>query len=183
MPLGFNFVCSLLQPWVANSQFSLNSKTCLRRSRRGSVLYNLRNCQCGWVFMRMVFSILSVLLPPTVMVAVFFTNLELHGLQSNSRILYASMGGFVALFSYAHCCQNQLQRPPTNFVGLGVLTVVLGVLCFDLFSSCFYNIALGSGDYGSHCFTRTIYASYTDGFTGCGPFTYCSMIVLNVGLC
>mmetsp|Transcript_61839 Transcript_61839/g.192065 ORF Transcript_61839/g.192065 Transcript_61839/m.192065 type:complete len:267 (+) Transcript_61839:95-895(+) len=133
-------------------------------------------------FVRKVYSILSVQLVVTVLIALpFNTVLTRQWCREHMGLYYAATyGTLVVVLGMSCCCQQAARTFPTNYMCLGVLTV--GMSISTGFITAFYNtqsvlMALGLTAFVFLGLTAYACTTKTD-FTGAGPYLYAGLLVL-----
>uniref|UniRef100_A0A7S1F1S7 Uncharacterized protein n=1 Tax=Noctiluca scintillans TaxID=2966 RepID=A0A7S1F1S7_NOCSC len=134
-------------------------------------------------FIRKVYSILTVQLLLTVIVAAPLTSMVSQSwLVANSWIMYLSLGMTMVTMCAMVCCQNLTRSFPTNYILLFVFTAFEGV-CVG-FISAHYTwqsvvLAMSMTVLIFLCMTVFAWKSKTD-FTGFGPYLFAALMVLMV---
>uniref|UniRef100_A0A7S0ZZ73 Uncharacterized protein n=1 Tax=Noctiluca scintillans TaxID=2966 RepID=A0A7S0ZZ73_NOCSC len=134
-------------------------------------------------FIRKVYSILTVQLLLTVIVAAPLTSMVSQSwLVANSWIMYLSLGMTMVTMCAMVCCQNLTRSFPTNYILLFVFTAFEGV-CVGFVSAQYtwqsVVLALGMTVLIFLCMTIFAWKSKTD-FTGFGPYLFAALMVLMV---
>eukprot|EP00928_Gymnodinium_smaydae_P082626 TRINITY_DN65947_c0_g1_i1.p1 TRINITY_DN65947_c0_g1~~TRINITY_DN65947_c0_g1_i1.p1 ORF type:complete len:274 (+),score=50.46 TRINITY_DN65947_c0_g1_i1:90-824(+) len=131
-------------------------------------------------FIRKVYSILSVQLLVTVLIAAPICRLGPVWTKANQWMLIVSTCVMVATMCSMCCCQQQLRQFPTNYIFLCVLTLAMSVIVG--FSSAMYtwqSVVLAAGITVAIFMAMTIYAwTTTSDFTGMGPYLMGAMFAL-----
>lgn len=124
-------------------------------------------------FVRKVYTILSVMLIVTTIIAAPFQMLSIYQLQQYGGLIYGlMMGSLVITLAMTCCCMGAMRSYPANYLFLAVFSVLYGIIVGAISATyTLPSVMLAAGLTAAIFIMLTIFACTTKhDFTGCGPY-------------
>lgn len=138
-------------------------------------------------FVRKVYSILSVQLMATVVIAAPFVKMGPVWATNHEQLYYLALGMMMITMCAMCCCVDKLRTYPTNYLFLFTLTVAMAIMVG--MASAMYtwqSVLLAAGLTTVIFYTMTAYAWFTKtDFTGFGPYlmiAFCALLMFGLTL-
>jgi len=132
-------------------------------------------------FIRKVYSVLSMQLALTTVIAAYISTQSLEWVARHIYVFYAAqVVSLIVLFGVVCCCQEVARRFPSNYIFLFVITIAMGITTgFVASMYTVESVLLALASTSVVFFALTAFACLTKSdFTGMGPYLYAALLSL-----